>query len=101
MPHHMLKAVREEAEYFELSVLVKQLDRLLGSQNGLDLSWLDTSGPTKGIRPIQDTRLAFCVAKNAYWDGVTPFDAPQGYKWATEFEYREAYDQDRKEILKP
>lgn len=60
-----------------------------------DTSWWDQSGPLLGLRRVAGTRIAFATAKDN-WVGKEPlFEAPDGFRWATQSEYLSEYHRRR------
>ena len=56
-----------------------------------DTSWMDRSGPLKGLRRIAGTRIAFATAMDNWVAKEAVFEAPSGYIWAKQSEYLDEY----------
>jgi len=56
-----------------------------------DVSWWDQSGPLHGLRRIEGTRIAFATAMDNWVDKHCQFEAPRGFKWATQSMYLSEY----------
>lgn len=61
------------------------------SQRPPDLSWWDQSGPFNGLRRIEGTRIAFATSMDNWVDKHSRFEAPRGFKWATQSMYLAEY----------
>jgi len=68
------------------------------SEREPDLSWWDQSGPLNGLRRIEGTRIAFATSMDNWVDKHCRFEAPRGFKWATQSMYLAEYHAHR-EIL--
>jgi len=61
------------------------------SEREPDVSWWDQSGPLHGLRRIEGTRIAFATSMDNWVDKHCRFDAPRGFKWATQSMYLSEY----------
>lgn len=63
-----------------------------------DLTWWDRSGPLQGLRRIEGTRIAFATSMDNWVDKHCRFDAPRGFKWATQSMYLAEYYRHRERL---